>query len=135
MDDAPLDPLSALAVAALLASAIICSRWLTAWMARSRGLPLPPGPKPLPLIGNALDFPTERQGIALRDMSLQYGEHVRQITSVCMFSRRSNVGDLMHFKLLGQHMLVLGSPEVIVELLDKHSANTSDRSMSPLTTL
>ena len=76
MGDAPFHTLSALAVTSLLVLAVIYFRWLTAWKAHSRGLPLPPGPKPLPLIGNTLDFPTKRQGVALRDMSLQYGEHV-----------------------------------------------------------
>ena len=41
----------------------------------------------------------------------------------------------MHFNMLGQHMLVLGSPDVIFEFLDKRSANTSDRFVTPLTYL
>lgn len=39
----------------------------------AKHLPLPPGPKPLPLIGNILDIPTEDMGPRFRDMSLKHG--------------------------------------------------------------
>lgn len=35
---------------------------------------LPPGPPPLPVIGNALDFPRRHLGRELRELSLKYGE-------------------------------------------------------------
>ena len=41
-------------------------------------------------------------------------------------------GDLLHFNVLGQHMVVLDSPQAMFELLEKRSANTSDRQRSPL---
>ena len=44
-------------------------------------------------------------------------------------------GDLLHFKVLGQHMVVLGSPDAMFELLEKRSANTSDRQQVPLINL
>ena len=126
--------LPAFAAISLLALVAIYSRSFTAWNARSRGRPLPPGPKPLPFIGNIFDFPTTKQGAAFRDMSAQYGE---RSTSPPRSSHvlTSSIGDIMHLKMLGRHMLVLGSSDVIFELLDKHSANTSDRLVSPLTSL
>ncbi len=38
----------------------------------------------------------------------------------------------MHFQVLGQHIVVLGSSDVIFEYLDKRSANTSDRKVTPM---
>ena len=75
MEAVPPLSLPALATISLLGLVIIYSRSLAAWNARSRGRPLPPGPKLLPFIGNVLDFPTTRQASAFRDMSAQYGEH------------------------------------------------------------
>ena len=41
---------------------------------RHRGGPLPPGPAPLPVIGNLLDMPKERPWVAYRDWSHKYGD-------------------------------------------------------------
>ncbi|RPD61613.1 hypothetical protein L227DRAFT_55550 [Lentinus tigrinus ALCF2SS1-6] len=38
----------------------------------------------------------------------------------------------MHLRFFGVHIVVLGSPEVIFEYLDKRSVNTSDREHTPL---
>ena len=37
-------------------------------------LPLPPGPPPLPIIGNALDIPTHDAPTKFREMSAKYGK-------------------------------------------------------------
>ena len=36
--------------------------------------PLPPGPKPLPIIGNLLDMPTKNMAPLLHEMGKKYGE-------------------------------------------------------------
>lgn len=38
----------------------------------------------------------------------------------------------MHFQVLGQRVVVLGSSDVVLEYLDKRSANTSDRKVTPM---
>lgn len=43
----------------------------------SRSLPLPPGPKGVPLLGNAFDIPTSMPWKAFRDLSAIYGAYNR----------------------------------------------------------
>lgn len=59
--------LTVLLVLAFLLATVLWKR-----TARS-ALPLPPGPKPLPLIGNMFDMPTKRIGPALRELGNKYG--------------------------------------------------------------
>ena len=40
---------------------------------RSLALPLPPGPKPLPFIGNLLNLPAGKPWVGYRDLSRKYG--------------------------------------------------------------
>ncbi|RPD77552.1 cytochrome P450 [Lentinus tigrinus ALCF2SS1-7] len=41
-------------------------------------------------------------------------------------------GDVVHLSVLGKHIIVLGSQQAIVDLLDKMSAATSDREQNPI---
>ncbi|PCH37164.1 cytochrome P450 [Wolfiporia cocos MD-104 SS10] len=75
---------------------------------RLRGSRLPPGPPKLPIIGNALQIPKEREWLTFNEWSKQYGE-------------------IMHLSAFGRSIIVLSSPNVIDQLLDKRSAIYSDR--------
>ncbi|KAI0763593.1 cytochrome P450 [Trametes elegans] len=107
--NAPVVFLAVLAIALYLGST---ARWRR-WRARTRGRPLPPGPRRLPVLGNMLSIPTWKPWLGFRDISARYGE-------------------ITYLEVLGQSMLVLESPALMSELLDKHSANTSDRNLTPL---
>ncbi|KAJ8521861.1 hypothetical protein ONZ45_g1496 [Pleurotus djamor] len=78
---------------------------------RSR-LPLPPGPKTLPIIGNMLDMPTERQWIYFAEVS------------------RALDTDILCFKALQTPVIVLSSVKSITELMIRRSSLTSDRPKS-----
>lgn len=47
-----------------------------------RKLPYPPGPRPLPIIGNALSIPTKQMARAYREMSYKYGAYMVQYESL-----------------------------------------------------
>ncbi|KAH9929014.1 cytochrome P450 [Epithele typhae] len=99
------------AAASLLTVALVF-----AFLARKRRrstLPLPPGPRPLPFIGNALDMPSKEMRTAFREMNEKYG-------------------DIVYLDALGQPMIIVGSHEVAVDLLDKRSSNYSDRGSSAM---
>lgn len=70
--------------------------------------PLPPGPKGYPLIGNALDMPTEKEWLT--------------------FAKWGDVwGDICSVTVLGQPIIILNSRRIVYEMLDKKSAVYSDR--------
>ena len=71
-------------------------------------LPYPPGPKPLPIIGNALDMPKSYYWIGYNEWAKEYG-------------------DVIHTQVLGRHYIILNSIEAAEDLLEKRSAIYSSR--------
>ncbi|PWY93142.1 putative cytochrome P450 [Aspergillus sclerotioniger CBS 115572] len=71
-------------------------------------LPLPPGPKPLPIIGNVHQAPKSYGWRAYHEWSQQYGP-------------------IIHVNMLGQPLIILSTSEVAHELLAKRGATFSDR--------
>ncbi|KAJ7498244.1 cytochrome P450 [Mycena galericulata] len=80
---------------------------------RSR-LPLPPGPRKLPIVGNLFDIPSERQWEA--------------------YSKWSKVfdSDIIHVNVAGTSIVVLSSMKAIREVFDKRSSLYSDRPRLPM---
>ena len=45
------------------------------WRARSLGRPLPPGPRPLPIVGNFIHIPKSAPWVGYRDLCTKYGAY------------------------------------------------------------
>ncbi|KAJ7265039.1 cytochrome P450 [Mycena rebaudengoi] len=103
---APLDIQGAILCASLAFGAVF-------YYARSRRnrstLPLPPGPRKLPLVGNLLDIPADLAWEKYMEWSKEYNS------------------DTIHLNLAGQSVIVLSSLEATDALLEKRSALYSDR--------
>ncbi|TFY82421.1 hypothetical protein EWM64_g1591 [Hericium alpestre] len=73
------------------------------------GLPLPPGPKRLPVIGNLLDMPKGREWLVYEEWGKKYNS------------------DILHADVFGTHIVVVNSAKAANELFDKRSTIYSDR--------
>jgi len=77
-------------------------------------LPLPPGPKGLPLIGNFFDIPAKERWLKATEWIHEYGE-------------------VVHVNAIGQRFIYLNTYEVACDLLELRSAKYSDRVVTAMT--
>ncbi|KAF6752860.1 cytochrome P450 98A3 [Ephemerocybe angulata] len=97
-----------LAIAGALSVLIAATGILNRRRRNPRRLPLPPGPKGLPLVGNAFQ--------ALK------GSPWEAYDTLC-----KKYGDIVYLNLLGQDVIILGSSRRAFELLESRATNYSDR--------
>ncbi|KAJ8081611.1 hypothetical protein PM082_007457 [Marasmius tenuissimus] len=93
---------------AVLAAILLLGRF---WR---RGLPLPPGPKAYPIIGNLLDMPRSSPGPKFEKMGKELDT------------------DMLYLTVGGKNILVLNSYEAAWELLEKRSSIYSSRPRFPM---
>ena len=82
MPTAAMDSLTEVCVVLSVLICLIRLRSTYSWRARSHGLPLPPGPKPLPILGNVFTFPTVKPWLASLKLFQQYGKCFRHVDDV-----------------------------------------------------
>ncbi|KAJ7095645.1 cytochrome P450 [Mycena epipterygia] len=77
-------------------------------------LPLPPGPRKWPLVGNLFDMPTTFEWLTYMEWSKRYNS------------------DVLHLNVAGTSIIVVSSAEAANELLEKRASLYSDRARLPM---
>ncbi|KAH9487255.1 Cytochrome P450 monooxygenase COX2 [Psilocybe cubensis] len=102
-------------IAVVLGCALVKTSWSKSHKRNPKNLPLPPGPKGYPVIGNLFDVPNP-----LDSPHIVYDQWFKKY------------GDMIYIEVLGQSLLILGSLQRATDLLDKRSSNYSDRMRMPM---
>ena len=95
---------------------------------RRGGLPYPPGPRPLPIVGNLFHVPTEFTWLGFTRFSKEYG--MNDILFPALFTMKL-VGDVLSFHVFGRVIVVLNSIKATKDLLEKNGDVYSDRAVVP----
>lgn len=76
---------------------------------------LPPGPRRYPLVGNALQIPSKLLHIHLAEWANKYGADYPPLPRECVLI--PSKGPMFSLDLLGQHVVVISSHKVAMDLL------------------
>src|SRR5579863_6067211 len=99
---------------------------------RRRGLPYPPCPLSLPILGNILDVPKETPWITYADMSKKYGRGNTLMAKPSLKLMVAFQGDILCLHIFGQVVVVLCSLSAIKDLLEKRGEVYADRPQLPI---
>ena len=91
---------------------------------RRGGLPYPPGPRPLPIVGNLFDIPKQFSWLAYTQLSKKYGTIS---SSVELFFLTRTVGNILSLHTFGQVIVILNTVKAVKDLLEKRGDIYPDR--------
>ncbi len=110
----------------LLGAALVLSLAVSVYTNKSRKLPLPPGPRPLPFVGNLFNVPKERAFLGYSKWASDYGTF--SATASAMKVLIPDIGsDILFMQLPYQTAIILNTVEAACDLMYKRSSIYSDK--------
>ncbi len=108
--------------------------FMAAWHIRKRrrNAHLPPSPPSDPLIGHYRIFPRSYQAEVFFQWSKTYGKSSGIYEAAAGADLKMYEGDIFYLEILGRKIVIVNNYEMANELMDKRSANYSDRPVFPL---
>lgn len=105
---------------------VILGWYLVMKLLPRRRLVLPPGPNPLPFIGNMLDLASKEPWLRVSRWAQKFGMcGLTTWHKACLSDRYfcvCNAGDICYLHILGQHIVFINRVEIASELLEKRGA-------------
>ena len=93
---------------------------------KNRQLPLPPGPRAWPVVGNLLDVPRKRAFFGYSKWASDYGEWLTRFLAVTIL--KYNAGsDILFMQLPSQPVIIVNTVEAANDLMYKRSSIYSDK--------
>ena len=120
----------------ILTGVVVFLAALHLWLSRGSkvAISVPPGPKPIPILGNLNDIPGKEPWFLVTKLAKQYGKVSRtwqcQWESLNLVLTLHTSGDVVYMHFLGRGVVFLNSVEAVYDLLDKRGSIYSDRPTS-----
>ena len=90
---------------------------------------LPPGPRPLPIVGNVFDMPRKKEWETFSKWAREYGAFILSAQGI---STNRFIGDIVFLNVAGHPVVILSSVQATTDLLLERSSIYSDRPHFPL---